>query len=118
MAYLEKYKLYGWITGEFLGLRMQNFQGIIFIWIRANRKIFKSALAFKESEFDTTFFSEQYINCGFSKLHRFHRYIEVVRKLYVTIFPNILKVYLQILTCQKKMATLWILPLTKSRFLR
>ena len=42
----EKYELYGKITREHLGLRMRNFQGVIFIWIRANREIFKSALVY------------------------------------------------------------------------
>ena len=36
-------KFYGYITREFLGLRMRNFQGIIFIWTQAYREIFKSA---------------------------------------------------------------------------
>ena len=38
--------LYGRTTREFLGLRMRNFQGIIFILIRTNREIFKSALVY------------------------------------------------------------------------
>ena len=42
----EKYKLYGKITRELLGLRMRNFQRVIFIWIRTNREIFKSALVY------------------------------------------------------------------------
>ena len=37
-------KLYGYITREFLGIRMRNFQGIIFVWTRTHREIFKSAL--------------------------------------------------------------------------
>ena len=37
-----KYEVHGWITEEFLGLRMKNFQDIIFIWIRTHREIFKS----------------------------------------------------------------------------
>ena len=44
--FYEKYKMYGWITREFLGLRMQNFQGIIFIWIRTYMEILKSALVY------------------------------------------------------------------------
>ena len=36
------YKLDGQITQEFLGLRMQNFQGIDFIWTQKYRKIFKN----------------------------------------------------------------------------
>ena len=36
----------GKLIWEFLGLSMQNFQGIIFIWIRTNKKIFKSALVY------------------------------------------------------------------------
>ena len=31
------------MTWEFLGLKMKNFQDIIFIWIRTYREIFKSA---------------------------------------------------------------------------
>ena len=42
----EKYKLYGKITRELLGLRVRNFQCVIFIWIRTNREIFKSALVY------------------------------------------------------------------------
>ena len=38
--------MYGQITREFLGLQMQNFQGIMFIWIRTYREIFKSALVY------------------------------------------------------------------------
>ena len=38
-------KLFGYITREFLGLRVQNFQGIIFIWTRAYKEIFKSAIS-------------------------------------------------------------------------
>ena len=39
----EKYKLYAWITTrEFLGLRMRNFQCIIFIWIKTYREIVKA----------------------------------------------------------------------------
>ena len=37
------YKLHGQITREFLALRMQNLQGIVFIWTQAYREIFKSA---------------------------------------------------------------------------
>ena len=33
------HKLYGQITREFLGLRMQNFQGIVFIWEQTYREI-------------------------------------------------------------------------------
>ena len=33
-------------THEFLGLRMRNFQGIVFIWSRAYSEIFKSALVY------------------------------------------------------------------------
>ena len=40
------YKFYGQITWEFLGLRMQNFQGITFIQIKIDREIFKSALVY------------------------------------------------------------------------
>ena len=36
-------KLYEYITREFLGLRMLNFQGIIFMWTRTYSEIFKSA---------------------------------------------------------------------------
>ena len=42
----EKYKLFGKITRELLGLRMRNFHGVIFMWIRTNREIFKSALVY------------------------------------------------------------------------
>ena len=40
------YKLHGQITWEFIGLRMQNFQGIAFIWTQTYREIFKSALVY------------------------------------------------------------------------
>ena len=40
------YKLHGQITLEFLGLRMQNFQGIVFIWTQTYRETFKSALVY------------------------------------------------------------------------
>ena len=39
-------KVYGYITGEFLGLRMRSFQGIIFMWAQAYRETFKSALEY------------------------------------------------------------------------
>ena len=39
-------KLYGRMTQKLLGLRMENFQQIVFIWIRKYRKIFKSALVY------------------------------------------------------------------------
>ena len=39
-------KRYRYITREFLGLRRQIFQGIIFIWTRTYREIFKSALVY------------------------------------------------------------------------
>ena len=45
-TFQEKYKLYGWITLEFLRLLMQNVQGIIFMWIKTYRGIFKSALVY------------------------------------------------------------------------
>ena len=35
-----------WITQEFLGLRIGNFQSIIVIWIRTYREIFKSTLVY------------------------------------------------------------------------
>ena len=38
-------KCYGWITLEFLGLKMRNIQGTAFIWTETYRKIYKSALA-------------------------------------------------------------------------
>ena len=40
------YKLHGQIVREFLGLRMWNFQGIVFIWTQTYREIFKSALVY------------------------------------------------------------------------
>ena len=40
------YKLYGKIIREFLGLRMQNFRGVVFIWTQTYREIFKSALVY------------------------------------------------------------------------
>ena len=41
------YKLQGQITREFLGLRMRNFESIVFIWTQTYRKIFKSALVYQ-----------------------------------------------------------------------
>ena len=40
------YKLHGQITQKSLGLRMLDFQGIVFIWKQTNREIFKSALVY------------------------------------------------------------------------
>ena len=45
-TFKEKYKFYGWITGEFLRLKMRIFQGIIFIWIWIYGEILKSALVY------------------------------------------------------------------------
>ena len=42
----KKYELQRKITREFLGLRMRNFQGSVFIWIQTYREIFKSALVY------------------------------------------------------------------------
>ena len=39
-------KDHGQITGEFLGLRTQNLQGIAFIWTQTYREIFKSTLVY------------------------------------------------------------------------
>ena len=41
-----KITLYGYINREFLGLRMRNFQGIVFIWTRTYSEKFKSALVY------------------------------------------------------------------------
>ena len=43
---LKKYKLYESITRGFVGLRIRNFHGIIFISNKTYREIFKSALAY------------------------------------------------------------------------
>ena len=40
------YKFHGQITQEFLGVRMGNFQGIVFIWTRTYKKISNSALVY------------------------------------------------------------------------
>ena len=40
------YNFHGQITQKFLGLRMGNFQGIVFIWTQTYREIFKSALVY------------------------------------------------------------------------
>ena len=45
------YKLYAYITREFLEIRMRNFQGIIFVWTRAYKEIFKSALLYLQIYF-------------------------------------------------------------------
>ena len=42
-TFYKNYKLHGWVTREFLGIRIQNFHGIIFIWIQTYGDIFKSA---------------------------------------------------------------------------
>ena len=39
-------KLHGQITQELLGLGMQNFQGIDFVWTQTHAEIFKSALVY------------------------------------------------------------------------
>ena len=44
LFFKEIYKLHGEMTQEFLGLRMRNFQGIVFTRVRAYIEIFKSAL--------------------------------------------------------------------------
>ena len=44
------------MTREFLGLRMWNFQGIVFIWTQTYREIFKSALVYLYVR--STFFSK------------------------------------------------------------
>ena len=40
------YKLHGQMAWEFLGLRMQNFHGIVFTWKPTYSEIFKPALAY------------------------------------------------------------------------
>ena len=45
-TFLENYKLYGWITPEFVGLRMPNFQDIIFTWLQTYGEILKSTLVY------------------------------------------------------------------------
>ena len=45
---LKKKKLHGLITRKFLGLRMWNVQGIVFIWTLTYRHIFKSAYSSTE----------------------------------------------------------------------
>ena len=42
----EIFNFHGQVTREFLGLRMQNFQGIAFIRTQKYREIFKSALVY------------------------------------------------------------------------
>ena len=42
LHFQDIYKLHGQVTRELLGLRMQYFQGIAFIWTQNNREIFKS----------------------------------------------------------------------------
>ena len=42
----KKYNLHGCITRAFTELRMRSFQGIVFIRIRTNKEIFKSALVY------------------------------------------------------------------------
>ena len=46
LLFKEIYKLHGQITRELLGLRMRNFQGIIFIGRQAYREVFKSVLVY------------------------------------------------------------------------
>ena len=44
--FLEQfYKRYRYITQEFVGLRMQNFEGFVF-YINTNREVFRSALVY------------------------------------------------------------------------
>ena len=45
-TFQEKFKLHGWITREILGLKMLNFQGIVFTWIQTYKEIFKPALVY------------------------------------------------------------------------
>ena len=46
LFFKEIYKLHGEMTQEFLGLRMRNFQGIVFTRVRTYIEIFKSALGY------------------------------------------------------------------------
>ena len=45
-SFYEKYKFRGYITREFIGLRMQNFQGIVLVWTRTYGEILKSVLVY------------------------------------------------------------------------
>ena len=45
-TFSEMYNLHGEIFREFLGLRMQNFQGIVFIRTQIYREIFKFSLVY------------------------------------------------------------------------
>ena len=59
-------KLYGYITRESLELRMRIFQGIIFIWTRTYKEIFKSALVyFKVTK--TELFKSSHRSCSIKK---------------------------------------------------
>ena len=46
LFFKEIYKLHGEMTQKFLGLRMRNFQGIVFTRVRTYIEIFKSALGY------------------------------------------------------------------------
>ena len=46
LLFKEIYKLHGQITREFLGLRMGDFQGIVFERTQTYREIFKFALVY------------------------------------------------------------------------
>ena len=44
LLFKKVYNFHGQIIWEFLGLRMGNFQGVVFIWTQTYMAIFKSAL--------------------------------------------------------------------------
>ena len=44
-------QVYGYITREFFGLRILNFQGVIFILTQTYKEIFKSALVYLYAHF-------------------------------------------------------------------
>ena len=46
LLFKEIYKIPGEMTQEFLGLRMRNFQGIVFTRVRRYTEISKSALVY------------------------------------------------------------------------
>ena len=58
------------MTRDFLGLRMRNFQGIVFIWTQTYSKTFKSALVYFET----------YISVILNEIKKMNSFLWVVSK--------------------------------------
>ena len=70
------WKLYGYVTREFLGLRKRNFQGSIFIWTRTYREIFKFALEKNKLIYSLQFGFKQNYSTSYALIH----HIETIKQ--------------------------------------